>query len=144
MRTLIIDNAVRPKGVDGLAHLIEPAWRADNRQEAVLFVRLFAFLADFHEGARPLAGIVATDLLLPAAKAADGGLILALPVDYLVWTEALSENASRVSIELPVKADSDTVEMWIMGGASPRALRELKALGFTVHQRSFDVSKRVD
>jgi Tfp pilus assembly protein PilV len=50
------------------------------------------------------------------------------PVDYIAWTQRAAELARRPDL------NAQQHSVWLTGKVSPRAQRELTALGWTVHE----------
>ncbi|MGI9315915.1 MAG: hypothetical protein ACR2QW_01175, partial [bacterium] len=73
---------------------------------------------------------------LPFALTKNGSMALFVPVDYLLWTQAVSEAAIRVAEEMNQTTSHNTREIWVLGRVSSKAQNELAAAGFKVFDHS--------
>ena len=64
-----------------------------------------------------------------------GSYVVAYPVDNFPWTKKTVAKTKKVSVALPSGAKK---ELWISGGFSEMASRNLKILGWGVHSHSFE------
>jgi hypothetical protein len=108
--------------------------RTDNQDLALFRQRMSQMYAGYAKGVAPLSSFTALGRFVGAVKS-DGSLVLAFPLDYLVWTStnaaiirALSETAKSSSIP--------GVELWLTGKASPMTIKELRRLGWKLHENS--------
>ncbi len=108
-----------------------------NNQDLALFrQRMSQMYAGYVKNVGPLGGFMPLGKFVGAMKD-NGTLVLAFPLDYLVWTpttamvvEALSDSAKALQ--------ANGVELWITGKASPMTAKNLKRLGLKLHENCSD------
>jgi len=61
-------------------------------------------------------------------RTAAGGVVVAAPVDYVSWTEPISNFAHAQHLK------ATEADLWITGKMSPRAKQEFEALGWRLHE----------
>jgi hypothetical protein len=88
----------------------------------------------FHKTQTPLTSIVAN---LPGAcvTAGEERFACLYPLDYISWTEGVAGVADRITKRAQTDFPKAKREMWLTGQASPRAAKELEALGWAVKQK---------
>jgi hypothetical protein len=122
-------HAVKAKGA---ADYVEAARGAKTEREALFFVESAEMLQALHAAA-PVSAVL-TDSRAMVAKTGSGAGVALLPLDYVAWTEnvqkAGTEIAERTRKELGAKA----LEMHLAGKTSPRAKKDLEALGWTLKE----------
>jgi hypothetical protein len=106
--------------------------RTDNQDLALFRQRMSQMYAGYAKSVAPLSSFTALGRFVGAVKS-DGSLVLAFPLDYLVWT---STNAAiiRALGETAKSSSISGVELWLTGKASPMTIKELKRLGWKLHE----------
>ncbi len=66
-----------------------------------------------------------------AAMTAEGGLVLAFPLDYLAWTPTMADIAQAIAASAGT-LKAKTKKLVVSGDVSPLAAKKLKAAGFVV------------
>ena len=103
---------------------------AETDLEARFFTAAAELLAGYSAGAGPLREVVAAgnDEIgrVLAGIAENGTLVVAAPVDYLIWQAGMEGGG-------PLSAYAKR-ELWVTGRVSPRAKKELVARGWTVKE----------
>jgi hypothetical protein len=113
-------------GVPGRDQVVVFASRAPNEDVARLVAGLATMLHAQHTTVAPFAKLTAPG---PVAGVSRGGsLVVPAPLDYVAWTERVSRFARRKDFA------AGTRTIWITGTVSPRAKKELAALGWTVRE----------
>ena len=84
-------------------------------------------LAKHHETIERLSEIAGQGTVI--GRTSGGAVVVPAPVDYLSWTQRISNFAHRSDL----KAKDRSV--WLTGQMSPRAKQQFAALGWTVHER---------
>jgi hypothetical protein len=115
-------------GVDGRGTLFRHALGLVSEHEAEVYVRSVAALAALH-AREPFASILG-DLRMPAARRADGGVVLCAAFDAVAWTEEVASYDATVRATLP--AESIRRELWLAAEPTPRAATKLAASGWVV------------
>ena len=96
--------------------------------------RMAQMYAGYNANVAPLAGFVSIGRYV-GATSASGRLVLAFPMDCFFWTPtnaAIVASINSFAQNLPAAG----VEVWITGKASPMVAKELRAIGWTVHDKS--------
>lgn len=104
----------------------------DNQDLALFRQRMSQMYAGYTKVMAPLSGFTTLGRFVGAMKS-DGALVLAFPLDYLVWT---STNAAfvRAVNEASTSGQTTGVELWLTGKASPMTSKALKRLGWKLHE----------
>jgi hypothetical protein len=134
---LFVDALERLGGVSGREALIKGAISADSDALAMLRQRQARMLAGFHEKVQPLQSLSAAGNVV-AARTRDGKVVIAVPVDYIVWTDSVANGASTATTQLQATAATAPRELWVGGGLSPGARKELEARGWKVFDKTAD------
>ncbi len=113
---------------------LELAAEAESVSGARFYMLMADQLSDIHREEIPIVQMV-SGVRIPAGLAEDGRLIVPLPVDHLVWSEEIDtvfrDSRHRVRVEDGVQATF--ADYRITGSISPRARRELEAMGAKVN-----------
>ena len=120
------------------AYLI-PASMAQTPRDA-FFRMMSSFILRFHHvKVAPIEQLVLLNNgRTPAAYTSEGKLIVAAQVDYLLWSRPIEGFVRGLaSAELP-DLKIEAREIWLSGEASPKARREIEALGIRLVQRVFE------
>lgn len=118
--------------VTGHAEFIRAACQAKNEPSAMYFVSVAEHLEKLHASV-PLKRIVASTYL-PAALLSDGSLYLPLSVDYLFWTKEVAGIIKDFQEATTRVMGAKRLTVAIRGKASPKARRELAAIGAKVSE----------
>lgn len=105
----------------------------DNQDLALFRQRMIEMYAGYNANVSPLSGFMAIGRHVAAVNAA-GRLVLVFPMDCFFWTQTNAVIANAINAfaqNLPATG----VEIWIAGKASPMAVRQLRHLGWTVHDK---------
>lgn len=129
-RTRLVEALRAMDGTADLALVASFAAGAESEQEARFFTRAAEMLAGYHRSIAPLdelriAGNEEIGEAL-AGRTADGTVVVAVPVDYLIWQPGMQGG--------PLAAFPRR-ELWVSGRVSPRAERELVARGWKIETR---------
>jgi hypothetical protein len=121
-------GAVKTKG---LADYVDAARGAKTPREALFFVESAEMLKRQHgEGA---VSTVLTDSR--AMVALSGGRAIALlPLDYLAWTEPVSEAAAEIAARAKKELGAAGLEMHLTGQASAKARTGLQSIGWKLKE----------
>ncbi|MET0503568.1 MAG: hypothetical protein ABW172_18765, partial [Candidatus Binatia bacterium] len=115
--------------------LVRLALSAHDPTSTFFRTRQAQMYAGYNKSVTPLVSFTTFDPFA-AGRTANGALVFNLPVDYLVWTEAVAEaldGANQLVNKLPgVKGK----ELWLTGTLTPRARIELEKRGWLVRDRA--------
>ena len=130
LETRLVEALKRLSPAQGRGALIDMATGAETELEARFFTDAAELLAGYHQRVGPLRELVAAanDEVgrVLAGIAESGTLVVAGPVDYLIWQEGMEGGG-------PLSAYAQR-ELWVTGRVSPRAKKELAARGWTVKE----------
>ena len=133
-QTRMIAALDRLQGLPGRAGYVQRAARADMETRAQFFQEGAELMAIFHRTQAPLARLV-PEAGGAGALTADNRILQILNVDYMVWTQDLADHADRITAQARTAFPGARPEVWLTGQVSPRARDELRARGWTVHER---------
>ena len=133
-QTRMIAALDRLQGLPGRAGYVELAARADVETRAQFFQEGAELMAIFHRTQAPLARLL-PEVGGAGALTADNRILQILNVDYMVWTQDLADHADRITAHARTEFPGARPEVWLTGQMSPRARDELRARGWTVHER---------
>jgi hypothetical protein len=111
--------------VPGRREVIASAVAIPSEDEALFLVGTLEGLARLHEKEAPLDRLLVDDGMVSAIDR-QGAVVLAIPDDFLSWTEEVADVFSVY------RGSART--LWISGRVSPRARQELTAAGWTVYE----------
>jgi hypothetical protein len=132
---LLVEALERLTGVSGRETLVKSAISADSDAFAMLRQRQARMLAGFHEKVQPLQSLTAAGNVI-AARTRDGKVVVAVPVDYIVWTDSVANGTSTATAQLQASAGSAARELWVGGGLTPIARKEFEARGWKVFDKA--------
>jgi hypothetical protein len=133
-QTRMIAALDRLQGLPGRAGFVERAARANAETRAQFFQEGAELMAIFHRTQAPLARLV-PEAGGAGALTADNRILQILNVDYMVWSQDLANHADRITAQARTEFPGARPEVWLTGEMSPRARDELRARGWTVHER---------
>lgn len=117
------------EGVEARGELIRRAIDVDTEEEALTLIESFGLLLRVHEK-QPLTQILG-GIRLPAARTADGRLVVCAAFDAVYWTERVANGARAFD---GVYRDERAAErqVWLSGAISARARAGIERLGWTL------------
>jgi len=65
-----------------------------------------------------------------------------LPFDFVVWTEDFANHAERITRYAKTNFPESPREVWLTGKLSERTRRELRKLGWTLHEQTLRTDPR--
>ncbi|MFI5342513.1 MAG: hypothetical protein ACHQ7N_22100 [Candidatus Methylomirabilales bacterium] len=126
--TLFVNGLERLAGTTGRPEAVTLAAGAASEDDARFFAGVVQMLARYHETVEPIAKLVSRGTVIGYNRR--GAVVVAAPVDYLSWTQRVSNFAHRSDLKAKERS------VWLTGEASPRAKQEFQALGWTLHEES--------
>lgn len=111
--------------VIGRAEIITFASRAASDIEARYVINSVLLLAQYSRTDTPIISVRGADNFI-AGKAANGRLVVAMPMDYVAWVKPVGDFARRADLNEP--------DRWVLvaGKVTPQAMHELTRLGWHV------------
>ncbi len=116
------------KGLAGHLDVMPLALTVASEEQARYLVQTLRMTARYHETVKPLEALVVLGTV--AARAKDGEVVIAAPVDHLAWTVALD----RFTANEELAASKRSVHL--AGRLTDRADAELRGRGWAVHGNS--------
>lgn len=136
-RTLLVGSLAALTDVKGRTTLVEYASKSESGQEAELYTQLARLIVAYGKSQSPVIRLFSSSNSgLPLVLAESGSMALFVPVDYLLWTQQVSEAAIRIAEEMTQAASHDVREVWVLGQISSKAQTGLTSAGFKVFDRS--------
>ncbi len=116
----------------GMSAFVRQAARATGPDQALFRQRMAQMYAAYGAKVAAVEGFLTMGNLV-GARAADGALVICLPVDHLCWTEGLALMAEAAR-PLRDTARGGVVQLWAAGTVSDLAKRVLTARGWQVRE----------
>ncbi len=131
-QTLLV-HALKELGrTGGLSAFVRQAARAKGPDQALFRQRMAQMYAAYGAKVAEVEGFLTMGNLV-GARAADGALVICLPVDHLSWTEGLALMAEAAR-PLRDTTRGGVVQLWAAGTVSDLAKRVLTARGWQVRE----------
>ena len=134
VQSFIIDNLNALAGVKNRGDYLDIAIQAKSVEGAILFMEASEMLVWFHQNVEPLDELV-EGVRLPAGVTNNGRLVVALPVDHIVWTEEVAVIFRNFKERVEKEHSITSGEIHITGTASDRCKSELKKMGTQVFEK---------
>jgi hypothetical protein len=103
---------------------LETVLGADDEVDANFYATVAQTFRGYHATVSPIAEI-RTLGRLAIGHASNGHSVVPLPVDYLIWTEAVDKRSRELAAAHRERGGSGRVQIWLTGAASKPALRQL-------------------
>jgi hypothetical protein len=134
-QTLLVQALTEMDGAIDRRALVRLALSAHDPTSTFFRTRQAQMYAGYNKSVAPLVSFITFDPFA-AGRTASGALVFNVPVDYLVWTEAVAEamdGANQLVNKLP---DVKGKQLWLTGTLSPRARMEIENRGWVVRDRT--------
>jgi len=128
-----------PAPARGRDAFLEAILGAEDEVEATFFVNTAQMLRGYHDAVAPITAI-RMNRRLAVASARSGSALVALPVDYLVWTETMARRSDDLLAAYRATG-SAKLEVWLTGTASPTERKRLGARGILLAEQ---VGRRIE
>ncbi len=89
----------------------------------------------YHRSVEPIQQFVPFGRFV-AARAPANKIIINVPLDHLVWTEAMAKLITRANSLVDTMKWPNEKHFWVAGTVSPRAVKEMTQKGWKVFQQS--------
>lgn len=137
--TILVDALHTMQGTRNIDKFIYRANTAESFEDAFLFQRIAELLSEYHENVSPIKKIVIGPTRgLPMAVTKDNKLIMALLVDYGVWSRPAAEWIKELAKANHRVDPTRKIELWITGTLSVIAKGEIELLGISITEKAFD------
>lgn len=124
--TLFVNGLERLRGATGRAEVVSLAAGATSEDDARFLTGCVQMLAKHHETVERLSEVAGRGTVI--GRTSGGAVVVPGPVDYLSWTERISNFAKRPDLQAKARG------IWLTGRMSPRAKQEFAPLGWAVHE----------
>jgi hypothetical protein len=128
VKTAFVANLTRLSGVPGSVQAVALASTAESEVQARFLTDAVGMLVRYNDTATPIAKLLVRRAIIGQDR--NGAIVVEAPVDYVSWTELVSNFAQRPDLA----ASHRTI--WITGQFSPLARKNFRALGWTVNERA--------
>jgi hypothetical protein len=129
---LLLDAAHALDGVAGRDELFRHAMGLTSETEAKVYLRSVGLLVVAHRQ-QPVSSVL-PGVRLPAARLADGRIVVCGAFDAIYWTSDVAVGERGIRESLPA-ANAPTVrEIWLEGRVSERARSEFEQHGWRIHE----------
>jgi hypothetical protein len=113
---------------------VKVAVLAKDEDQALFRLSQVRMYANFHKTVKPLqAFVLVSELVVVAARTADGALVVNVPADHVFFTSSLAGFFRAARSGLDDLAGVSSKQLWIAGGMSPMAKTWIEESGWTVH-----------
>jgi hypothetical protein len=133
-QTLLVAALAEMSGVADRAAFVRFAIPTDTEDLAFFRQRMAELYAGYHRNVSPLARFVPVGQFV-AAQTRSGALVLAVPLDYLVWTPSTARVADAFAAQAK-KRKMRELQLWVGGTMSATSRMELQRQGWIVHELS--------
>jgi len=137
---ILVESLARLQDARGRDKFLEAALTADDEADANYFTNMAQIMRGYHETVAPLTEMQMVGRVI-VAQAKNGKALVALPLDHLLWTQAVDRRSQEIKTSYQVPGFTGQFDVWLMGTASPLARQKLTARGMTVTE---EVYKRVE
>lgn len=131
-KTAIVASLEALRDVVGVATFLNTLFVVEDEADALYAEKQAEMLVYYHKEAQPLRKLTVVGRTPVAVTEKREAVVLA-PMDYGCWNAELKEEFSGLASHDSV-AKSSSRELFVTGRFSPRARKELQALGFTLHE----------
>jgi hypothetical protein len=131
-QTLLLDAAHTLDGVAGRDELFRHAMGLTSETEAKVYLRSVGLLVVAHRQ-QPVSSVL-PGVRLPAARLADGGIIVCGAFDAIYWTSDVAVGEREIRESLPAANAPAVREIWLEGRVSARARREFEQRGWRIRE----------
>jgi hypothetical protein len=126
VQTNFVENLSRLSGVAGLVDAVVLASTVGSEVQARFITDAVGMLARYNLRS-PISSIIAKGTIVGRDRS--GTIVVPAPVDYVSWTQRISNFAHRPDLKAPKRIALLTGQM------SPMAKRNFQKLGWTVYER---------
>ncbi|MGP8032571.1 MAG: hypothetical protein ACLPQ6_00340 [Steroidobacteraceae bacterium] len=131
-QVVLLSAAQALDGVAQRAELFRHALGLDSDEEVQVYLRSVGLLVKAH-ASQPVAAVIA-GVRLPAARRADGSVVVCGAFEAVYWTEDVARLDAQLTKALPGSAANAARELWVAGTLSARARAAAHDLGWQLHE----------
>lgn len=134
-QTLLVFALDEMSGVADRSALIKVALFAPDQEMAFFRQRYAEMLAGYHRNVSPFGQLTSVGPFV-LGRTADNKVVATVPLDHLVWTQAIAVIADDLNSGVDGLGDFKAKELWLEGSLSASARRNLEGLGWSVREQS--------
>ena len=131
-QTVLLEAAQSLGGVAGRVELFRHAMGLTSETEARVYLQSVRLLVLVHRQ-QPVATVL-PGVRLPAARLADGRIVVCGAFEAVYWTADVAEGERGIRESLPEDKGPAPREIWLEGAVSERARQEFEQLGWRIHE----------
>jgi len=131
-QVLLLSAAEALDGVAGRAELFRHSLDLTSDEEAQVYLRSAGLLVLAHSS-HPLTDVI-PGVRLPAARRADGRLVVCGAFEAVYWTAGVAKAEEQLRTSLPPQAVGGGRELWLAGTISDRTRSALRDRGWDLHE----------
>jgi hypothetical protein len=127
VQTAFIENLKRFAGVPGCVEAVELASSAESEEQARFLTDAVGMLARYHETQTPITRLMVRRAITGQDR--NGAIVVQAPVDYVSWTQIMSQFARRSDLQGHRRI------VWVTGQFSPLARKNFETLGWVTNEK---------
>lgn len=131
LATVMVSALESLEGIANRALVVKVGLQASTTETARMITEMTAMTAGYHLNIAPLTGFAPMARLFRAEKK-DGGTVILLPTDYMIWSEKVASVASGIAQQ----GKAAPLEIWTLGSFSDKARQALKDQGWQIHEQA--------
>ncbi len=134
LQTVLVSALEMMQGVDNRELFIKVGLQASAPGMAKVITEMTVMFAGYHKHIAPLKGLTPMARLVKAKKQ-DGAVVVALPTDYMIWSQKLASNVE----DMVLQGKNNKVagfEIWTLGTSSERMRSALQSRGWQIHEQA--------
>ena len=138
---ILVEALAQMGGARGRERFVEAALAAEDEVDANFFTSMAQIMRGYNETVSPITEIQQVGGRLIIAQTRGGSALVALPIDSLLWTQAVDRRLKELKDKYRAAGFNGKLELWLTGRASALARKRLTERGVTVVE---EVQKRVE
>ncbi|MCP4255807.1 MAG: hypothetical protein GY775_20890, partial [Candidatus Scalindua sp.] len=135
--TILVHALAEMEGVIQRDQFIKQALFAESELDAFFFQRIAEMLYGYHTEVGPISEIIPVRRVV-VGYTADQTVIIALPTDYIYWTERASLGLEAITRLQSADRTVKRTELWVTGRITPKAMKEIENSGVIVNAQIGD------
>ena len=132
---LLVEALDGMRDVGGRDAMLKVAISADSDALCMFRQRQARMYSALHVKVQPLDRMMASGKLV-MVRTRDGKIVVALPLDHLVWTDSIAQTVANAEDQLKAIPGVTGREVWLGGTLSPRARQELETRGWKINEKA--------
>lgn len=132
-QTAFVDTLEEIDDADGRGEFLKTAVLAKNEDQALFRLSQARMYANYHETVAQIREFVlVSELMVVAARNADGALVVNVPADHVSFSSNLAAYFTAARSRLDEVPGVEDKQLWVAGGMSPMAREWIEESGWTV------------